>query len=272
MPRLDPTAPVPGLLCGQGLATALGLSVGDALTLTVESAPSAEDPPPPVPVEFTVAGIVRTGTPAEDDGTVFLGFTAARRLLSTLDIAHSVEVRLDRPLQAPAVARVLRSRLGGHSFRTLDWREINRNLFTSLDLQRKVLTLIVFAMVIVAMFNIVSTLFIIVVDKAREISILKSMGATSGGVLRIFVAEGVTIGAVGTLLGLLCGALACWVIGQIDFPLDPKIYLIPTLPVRPVPMEFAVSAVVALATSLVSTVYPSLKAASLPPAEGLRYD
>ena len=125
-------------------------------------------------------------------------------------------------------------------------------------------------MVVVAMFNIVSTLFIIVIDKSREIAILKSMGATSWGVLRTFMLEGGAIGAVGTLLGLALGAVACSVIGAIHYNLDASIYLIDSLPVRPVPAEFAAAAAVAFATSLLATIYPAAKAAALPPVEGLR--
>ena len=274
LPRLDPAAPAPGLLVGRGLAKALDLVVGDVVSLTAEPEDEKDEDGPPArhPMRFLVTGLV-SGTPGVDLTSTVLGdFTASRRLLSPIDAAGAIEVRVVRPLQAPAIAKAIRSSLGGHSYRTLDWREINRNLFTSLELQKRVLTLIVFAMVVVAMFNIVSTLFIIVADKTREIAILKSMGATNGGVLRIFMLEGVSIGVVGTFLGLLLGAVACWVIGQIDFPLDPKIYLIQTLPARPVPLDFLVTGLVAIATSLLATIHPALKAASLPPVDGLRFD
>ena len=275
LPRLDPDAPSPGLLVGTGLARSLGLVVGDEVTLTAEREPSAAPPPdlpPPLPMRFRVSGLLSEAPGVELAHTLLGDFTACRRLLSSLDAANAVEVRVARPVDAPVVARLLRTSLGGHSYRTLDWREINRNLFSSLELQKRVLSLIVFAMVVVAMFNIVSTLFIIVADKTREIAILKSMGATNGGIMRIFVLEGLVIGAVGTLLGLLLGAAACWVISRIDFPLDPKIYLIQTLPARPRPLDFAVTGVVALATSLLATLHPSLKAARLPPVDGLRFD
>jgi ABC-type lipoprotein release transport system permease subunit len=254
----------PGALLGKALADAMGVSPGDEVVLLAGAGDEVHRK------ELRVVGLVETGVSAIDDRSILVDFVVAKRMLATLDAAGGIEVRVRHPLDAPRVAHALRARLGGHSYRTLDWKEINRNLFTSLELQKKVLTLIVFAMVIVAMFNIVSTLFIIVVDKSREISILKSMGATSGGVLRVFMIEGVSIGGVGTLLGLLLGVFACWVISQIDFPLDPKIYLIPSLPVRPVVQEFVITGVVAVLTSVVATVYPSLKAASLPPVEGLR--
>ncbi len=279
LPRLHPEAPAPGLLLGEGLARSCGLAVGQEVTLTAERGASDEPPEdatglllPTIPVRFRVSGLLGPTPGVDGTRTLLADFTAARRLLKPLDVADAVEVRLARPLQAPEVAHVLRARLGGHSYRTLDWREINRNLFSSLELQKRVLTLIVFAMVVVAMFNIVSTLFIIVADKTREIAVLKSMGATSGGVLRIFMLEGLTIGVAGTLLGLLLGVGVCWVIGQIDFALDPKIYLIESLPARPVAMEFLVTGAVAVATSLLATVYPSLRAALLPPVEGLRFD
>ncbi len=259
------------LLLGEGFAEAHGFKLGDNVTLTARSGEGDKgNMPASIPVAFQVAGLVKPPS-SGGEATVWLDFIAARRMLSTLDAAGGVEVRLRKPLDKTAfVASLLRQRLGGHAYRTLDWREINQNLFKSLALQRFILTLIVFAMVVVAMFNIVSTLFIIVIDKSREIAILKSMGATSGGILRTFILEGGAIGLTGTILGLGLGVVACAVIGAVHYDLDASIYLIDALPVRAVPAEFAAAAGVAFATSLLATIYPAAKAAALPPVEGLR--
>jgi len=257
-----------GLLLEQGFAATHGFKVGEEVTLKVRPGEGLEAMPAAIPVAYRVVGLV-TPPATGGEATAWLDFTQARRMLSTVDAAGGVEVRLRDPMKAGQVATILRQRLGGHAYRTLDWREINQNLFKSLALQKQVLSLIVFAMVVVAMFNIVSTLFIIVVDKSREIAILKSMGASNGGVLRIFVMEGGAIGLVGTALGLLLGALACVAIGAVDYELDSTIYLIDSLPVRPVAREFVWAAGLAVLTSLVATLYPAAKAAALPPVEGL---
>jgi ABC-type antimicrobial peptide transport system permease subunit len=166
----------------------------------------------------------------------------------------------------------LREALPVGRFRILDWRQLNHNLFTSLGLQRLVLAVLFLFIVLVASFNIVCTLIMIVLEKNKDIAILKSMGASNWGVMKTFVLQGVTIGFIGTFNGLIGGLAVCLFIKHTDFGLDPSIYMIDHLPVRIIAHEFLFVGLVAMLISLVATIGPAYWAARLNPVDGLRYD
>ena len=165
----------------------------------------------------------------------------------------------------------LERELGG-PFHTIDWAELNVNLFTALRLQKLVLSLVIATLIFVAAFTVVATLIMIVLEKKREIAILKAMGATSWTVLRVFVVQGTVIGLAGTLLGLLVGGGLVAYLATLEFPLDPKVYLIDHLPVVVDGSEFVVTAIVSLLICSLSTVAPSAWAANMLPVDGLRYE
>jgi lipoprotein-releasing system permease protein len=153
-----------------------------------------------------------------------------------------------------------------------DWNELNRNLFTALTLQKIVLLIILTLIIAVATFNMVSALTLMVIDKTREIAILKSMGATSGGILGVFVVVGLAIGGVGTTFGLAIGLTLCEVVDRYNYKLDPKVYLIDQLPISVSPKEVAIVAAITMLISGFATLFPASKASSLTPVDGLRYD
>ena len=157
-------------------------------------------------------------------------------------------------------------------FHTLDWSELNRNLFTALEVQKVVLTLVIATIIFVAAFNVIATLIMIVLDKKREVAILKAMGATDGTVLGVFMVQGVVIGIVGTLFGVLIGGGVVAYLAKIRFPLDPKVYLIDHLPVVLNPTVFLVTIIIALSICTISTIAPSWWAARMLPVDGLRYE
>jgi lipoprotein-releasing system permease protein len=160
--------------------------------------------------------------------------------------------------------------LGGWPYRAKDWGELNRSLFAALQQEKVVMAIILGFIVLVASFIIVATLIMQVLDKRREIAVLKSMGAGQSSVMKIFVAEGLVIGAVGTAFGLLLGLGTCFLIDKVGIPLDPEVYYISNLPVRMDPVEFGLVALLALALSYLATLYPAAKASRLEPVEGLR--
>jgi len=149
---------------------------------------------------------------------------------------------------------------------------MNKNLFSALKMEKVAMFLVLIIGILVSAFGIVSTLIMLVWEKGKEIAILKSMGATGDGVMKIFMVEGITIGLVGTLLGLLTGWIVCALLQRTGLQLDPEVYYIEALPVNMDPVEFVLIAGIALHISFIATIYPSRRASRLRPVEGLRYD
>jgi len=147
---------------------------------------------------------------------------------------------------------------------------MNRNLFSALAMEKIVMAVILGFIVLVASFIIVATLVMLVLEKTREIAVLKSMGAGLPSIMKIFVAEGLVIGAVGTAFGLLLGLGTCLVIDKVGIPLDPEVYYISNLPVLIEPGQFALVALAALGLSYLATIYPATKGSRLKPVDGLR--
>jgi lipoprotein-releasing system permease protein len=177
--------------------------------------------------------------------------------LNDIDKSSDVALRLEREL-------------GGGPFHTMDWRELNHNLFTALEMQKVMLSLVIATIIFVAAFNVVATLIMIVLEKRREIAILKAMGAKDSAILQIFLVQGAAIGAVGTGIGLAIGGAICGYLNYFQFPLDPKVYLIDHLPIRTSWTEFAATILIAIGICITATLIPSLYAARMLPAEGVR--
>lgn len=270
VPPLLPESRMPPYraVLGEGLARSLGVQVGS--TFRIQPEVRGARAPEVGPYRVEVVALVRTGDPEADGGTIFLDFLAARRILTLVDEADGIEAWVDDPLAASEVAARLSSRLGGHSYRTLDWKEINHNIFRSLELQKQSLSLVLFVITVVAALNIISTLVLMVIDKGHQIAILKTMGSSGMGILRIFVVQGFLIGLVGTIAGLGLGYGVCQLIARIRFPLQADVYLIDYLPVDLAVSDFVIAGVAALIVSLWATLYPAIRAAALTPVEGLR--
>jgi lipoprotein-releasing system permease protein len=267
----------PRLLIGRNLAEKLKAEVGDTIQIT--SPLESLDPDRwsstehrPSSNYFEVAGVYDSGFYEYDSRLVMADYRALQDFFNQGDMVTGVDIRVDDVFAVAAIARDVRAVIPPGRFRVLDWRELNHNLFTSLGLQRLVLAVLFFFIVVVASFNIVCTLIMIVLDKQKEIAILKSMGASRADVMKIFIIEGFIIGAIGTFNGLIGGLIVCLAIKHTDFGLDPTIYMIDYLPVRIVPHEFLAVGGAALLISLVATVGPALWASSWNPVEGLRYD
>ena len=273
----EKTQDLPGIFLGKDLAEKLDVSKGDEVQLVsplrgLDPGQWAPSNMAPTSRRFRVAGIYRSGFNEYDNKLVMVDYRALQDFFNQGDVVTGIEIRVSDIFAVGNISAVIKSKLTPGRFRTLDWREINRNLFTSLKLQKLVLSIILTFIVLVASFNIVSTLIMLVLDKGKEIAIIKSMGASDGGVMRIFIFEGMVIGSLGTALGLLAGLACCLIIGSSDIGMDPKVYLIDRLPVKIEPVEFIVIALVSLTISFTATIYPAWRAARLPPVEGLRYD
>jgi lipoprotein-releasing system permease protein len=266
-----------GIAVGRVLAERLQAEIGDTLTLVsplrgVRSLGANASDGGANYARVTLAAIVDTGFYDYDNRLILMDVHGVQELLGLGDTVMGIELRLDDGDATDRVKAEVEERLAASRFRIYDWREINRNLFRSLALQRLVMTLIVVFMVIVASTVIFCVLIMMVLERRREIAVLRSMGATAGGVMRIFVVQGMAIGVIGTSIGLLLGVLVCHLIGAIDFGLEYEVYRIPSLPVTLRAHELALAAGGTLLQCFLATLYPSLRAAKVAPADALRYD
>lgn len=273
----DGVKAMPKILIGKTLAEKLDAKVGDELQVTspLESLDpdrwSSTEHKPSSRV-FKIAGIYRSGFHEFDSRLVMADFRALQDFFNQGDVVTGVDIRVDDVFDVARVGTVVKDVLPPGRFRVLDWRELNHNLFTSLGLQRLVLAVLFLFIVLVASFNIVCTLIMIVLDKQKDVAILKSMGATRMGILKVFVLEGFVIGAVGTINGLIGGFIVSHIIKRTDFGLDPSIYMIDYLPVRIDALEFLTVGAVAMLICLLATIGPSWWASRVSPVDGLRYD
>ncbi|MDW7711944.1 MAG: lipoprotein-releasing ABC transporter permease subunit [Deferrisomatales bacterium] len=263
---------VPGLLVGREMARGMGLFVGDV----VQVVSPAGSPTPlglvPRMRAFRVSGIFASGMYEYDTSFLFTDLETAQDFLRLGEGVSGIEVGTRDLYGADRVARAIEARLGP-GYWTRDWMEMNRNLFSALKLEKIVMFVILALIVVVAAFNIAATLIMVVLEKARDIGILKSMGATGRSIRRIFMLEGLVIGGLGTGAGLLGGWVLCVLLKRyrfIDLPSD--VYYIDTLPVVMKPEVFALVAVCAVALSFLATLYPSWQAARMDPVEILRYE
>src|SRR6185295_3228146 len=177
-----------------------------------------------------------------------------------------IEVRANDLYDARELARAVERALGGFPFRARDWMEVNRNLFSALKLEKVVYGIVLCLIVVVAAFNILATLTMVVKEKRRDIAVLKSMGASGPSIGRIFILSGAVIGIAGTLFGNLLGLAGCWVLSRYQFIELPKdVFLVTTLPVRFDPVNFLVVAGVSIAICVLAALSPARRAASLVP-------
>ena len=260
----------PGVFVGQELAYEMGLIPGDFVTLI--SPTETEGPMSTVPrlKRFVVEGIYRSGMPEQEMHTVFAVEQSVRAFLRRADAVSQWEITLKSFDDAVALASELRPLLS--DFRVLDWVQMNAHLFAALKLERLAMFVILAFIVVVASFNIITTLTLMVLEKKKEIAVLKTMGADSNQVGAIFLAEGFLIGGVGVLGGLGLGFLLCVALKRWEFiQLPEDVYVDRTLPVNIRPDYYLVIAAAALVIVVAACLYPSKRASKLTPLDGIRY-
>ena len=268
---------VPGVIIGRELADKLDARVGDPVRLIspLNNLDSlgwwAGQVELPRSRDFRVVAIFDSGFAEYDKRLVYVNLREAQAFFDQGDVVTGVELKIKNVFAAKQTAKRLSQALEGGIYRTVDWGELNRNLFTALQTQKLVLQLLIGFMVIVAAFNVLAALAVLVIRKTREIAILKSMGMSASGIARVFESAGLVVWFVGTGIGLLWGYFGAIALRHYRFPLDPKVYLISELPVLLNPMEFVVTAFFALIVCIVATSYPAMRAARLDPVRGLRF-
>jgi len=267
------TVELGGILIGEQLARQLGVAEGDAVNVI---SPLGKPTPAgmiPRVKRFVVAGIFDSGMFEYDTTLVYMALPDAQQFFDMDDGVAGIEVRANDLYDARELARAVERALGGFPFRARDWMEVNRNLFSALKLEKVVYGIVLCLIVVVAAFNILATLTMVVKEKRRDIAILKSMGASSGAIGRVFVLKGAVIGVAGTVLGNLIGLAGCWLLAHYQFvELPEDVFLVNTLPVRLEPVNLLVVSLVSIGICVIAALSPARRAARLVPVEVIRYE
>jgi lipoprotein-releasing system permease protein len=263
--------PLPGIVMGRYLAERLYVEPGDVVTIFTPSGMRSMLQMPPVK-QFAVSGYFETGMYEYDNTYVYISIDAAQELFRMGGKVSGVEIRLDDLYKADQVVSAIEKRLG-FPYYPMTWFEMRKNLFSWMQLEKWAMFIILSLIIMVAAFNIVSTMIMVVMEKTKEIGILKSMGATSGGIMRIFLAQGAVVGLLGTALGLSIGYGLCWAQMRYKiFSLPGDVYFISVLPVKMAVQDFIQIGFASVFICLVASLYPAKKAASLVPVEAIRYE
>jgi lipoprotein-releasing system permease protein len=263
---------MPGIILGRELSKHVAVSLGD--TLTVVSPEGKLTPLGRVPNtrKFKVVGIFDSGMYEYDASMIFLSLSEAQDFLGMGDRVSGLELRVANIYASDQVGRGVQQALG-YPYWTKDWKMMNRSLFSALKLEKVTMFVILTMIVLVGALNIISTLVMVVMEKTRDVAILRAMGATSRSIMSVFMIQGVLVGVVGTLLGLFFGLGICHLLGRYQFiSLPSDVYYISKLPVQVESLDVLLVAVAALGISFLATLYPSWHASRLNPVEALRYE
>ncbi len=262
---------VPGILLGQALAANLGVQKGEMLYLISPRGMMSPIGHMPAMKRFEVTGVFESGFYEYDASLAYVHIRTAQNLLKIKDSSTGIGLRLKNIYQSDTVARQIQEQLG-YPYWTTDWKQMNRNFFSALKLEKKAMFVILILIILVAAFNIASTLIMMVMGKTRDIAILKTMGATHGSIRKIFVFNGVVIGLIGTAFGTLLGIAGCILLKNYKFiELPADVYYFTTLPVQLEALDVVVIVSAAMAICFLSTIYPAYRASRLDPTEALRY-
>jgi lipoprotein-releasing system permease protein len=275
-------AAMPPIILGKDMADELGATVGSVVLVT---SPQGELTPfgiVPKYIRFHVVGIFNSGFFDYDSSWAFIRLADAQQLFGLGDVISVIQFKIDDIYQAGDVGRALEQAAdlisgshvsGSHGFMATSWMEQNKPLFRALRLERVVTFITIGLIVFVAALNILISLIMMVMEKTKDIAVLMSLGTKKAQIRRVFIAQGVLIGVIGTAIGLVLGYAISWAGGHYHFiALSPEVYSIDYVPFAPRPMDGLIVALVSIGISFVATIYPSWSAARILPAEALRYE
>lgn len=263
---------LPGVIIGRTLAKSLNVGIGGRIRITSPAIGGilSSSSKAPIARQFRVIAIFEAGFDQYDSKLVYVDLFEAQAFYDQGDSVTGVEMRVADIDKARAIRDKIEKMLNNGVYHVMDWEELNHPLFTALKIQQIGMSMVLALIIVVAAFTVIATLIMIVLDKRKEIAVLKAMGARDAAILRAFLYQGLIIGGVGTAIGLFLGFAVCKGLLIYGFPLDPKVYFISRLPVEVQPFEFGLTGIIAILICLVATIVPALNAAAIRPAEGLR--
>ncbi len=262
---------IPAIILGKALASELRVATGDKVRLVSPSGPLTPMGVIPKVKTCMVSGLFETGMFEYDSTLAYMSLRNVQNFLGVDDIAHGIEVTVkeERLNQADEVGAAIVQELGP-GYLTKDWMSMNRNLFAAFKLEKIGMFICLTLIILVAALNIISALIMVVMEKSRDIAILKSMGATSASIMRIFFFQGTVIALTGTTMGVLGGLGLCELLSRYKFiELPSNVYPMTTLPIKVLPFDVALIAFASIVITLLATLYPSWKASRVQPAEVL---
>jgi len=277
---LDDFVPDGGIIIGVRLAQKLGVRVGDRLTLLSPRGTATPFGTAPRVLAYPVAAVFEVGMSEYDSTFVFMPLEAAQKYFRLGNAVSGIEVMIKNPDQVLEMRETVKQ-VAGENVHVVDWQQINSSFFSALQVERNVMFMILTLIILVAALNMISGLVMLVKDKGHDIAILRTMGATSGSVMRIFFICGASVGVLGSLAGVLTGTVFCanieairqWVSTLTGTALfSPEIYFLSQMPAEMDPKEVISVIIMALTLSMLATLYPAFRAARLDPVEALRYE
>jgi lipoprotein-releasing system permease protein len=263
---------IPKIVLGKELAKVMKVADGDMITLIAPRNIIGRESRNPLMKRFKVAGAFESGMHEYDKTLAYINLRDAQMLQGGGDSVTGIEIQVKNAEQAKDIAEEINKKTG-YAYWSRDWMRTNRNLFLSLKIQKTVMYVILALIVLVAAFNIASMLIMMVMEKTRDIAILKTMGASNGNIRKIFILKGMLIGSIGTILGVSLGFIICMLLKEykfIDLPGD--VYYFSKLPVKLESLDVFIITSVTLLICFLATLYPSHKASKLDPVEGIRYN
>ena len=269
-----------GVAVGIRLANSLGLRLGDSITLISPRGATTPFGVSPRTKPYVITAVFELGMSEYDKTIIFMPLAEAQKFFSRGAVADVLEIVVDDPANVESYKAAI-EKATGPTMQLSDWKQRNETFFRVLEVERSVMFIILSLIIVVAALNIISGIMMLVKDKGRDIAVLRTMGATSGSMMRVFLITGASIGVVGTLAGFILGIIFCWNIeairqfiqfatGRTVF--DPNVYYLTRMPVAIDPWETFMIVVMALVISVLATLYPSWRAAKLDPVEALRYE
>jgi lipoprotein-releasing system permease protein len=263
---------LPAVVLGRELAKTLHVYVGDEITLV---SPVGELGPMgvlPRARKFRVAAVFYSGMYEYDSSHAYMTLPAAQDFLDRPGTINQIEVKVEQEDRSTVIRDRLAEALADQGLRIRDWKEMNKGLFSALELEKIVTFIILSIAIVVGSFCIICTLLLMVTEKSKEIAILKATGASDVGILKVFMTEGLIIGGIGTVLGVVTGLVLCLGLLWFGVRLDPDVYYVDRLPINVDPIDYLVVAACSLGITIAATIYPAVAASRLRPVEGIRYE
>jgi lipoprotein-releasing system permease protein len=262
----------PGLIIGRELAKTLHVYIGDEVTLVSPLGDLGPMGVLPRSRQFRIAAVFYSGMYEYDSSQAYMLLDVAQEFLALEHRVTAIDVRVKNAEQVDEVRGAIVAAIGRKDLTVHDWKELNKKLFSALALEKIATFIILSIMIAVASFCIICTLLLMVTEKSKEIAILKAVGASDQAVLRVFMAEGMIIGAIGTIFGILTGWVSMLGLEKFGVRLDPEVYYVDRLPISVVWSDYLLVGVAAFAITTLATVYPALSASKLRPVDGIRYE